>query len=154
MTTPLIILALLFFPYFLLTLVQRKRTGTTNTVPSAAIALGLTFVFFGVGHFVRTDSLAAMLPSWVPWQQTIIYVTGLLEFMIAAALFHPKYRKIGALSALCVLIAFFPANVFAAFNYTGGGGYLWGPKYLLIRAPLQALLIYWAYAKIYKKLPY
>ena len=40
---------------------------------------------------------------------------------------------------------FFPANIYAAFNSIGLGGHQWGPIYLLIRAPLQIILIAWAY---------
>jgi uncharacterized membrane protein len=39
----------------------------------------------------------------------------------------------------------FPVNVYAAVNQIPMGGHAWGPVYLLIRAPLQAILLVWVY---------
>jgi uncharacterized membrane protein len=44
-----------------------------------------------------------------------------------------------------VLILFFPANIYAAINHIPLGGHAWGPAYLLIRAPLQAIILFWVY---------
>ena len=45
--------------------------------------------------------------------------------------------------AAAVLVAFFPANVYAAFQHAPMGGHAWGPAYLLIRAPLQLFILWW-----------
>ena len=42
-----------------------------------------------------------------------------------------------------MLIAFLPVNIYAAVNRVGMGGHEWGPIYLLIRVPLQFILIGW-----------
>ena len=86
-----------------------------------------------------------MLPSWVPWRVQLIYLTGVFEVMIGVALFNPRYQRIAAKLAILVLVGFFPVNVYAALHGVGMGGHQWGPVYLLIRTPLQILLIGWAY---------
>ena len=73
------------------------------------------------------------------------YITGLVELLIAVMLFIPRFQVLGAKIAIAVLVVFFPANIYAAFHSIGLGGHQWGPVYLLIRTPLQLLVIAWAY---------
>lgn len=86
-----------------------------------------------------------MLPPWFPLRLQLVYATGLLEFAVGIALFTTKYRELAAKLAIVIFIVFFPANIYAALNSIGLGGHQWGPIYLLIRAPLQIILIAWAY---------
>ena len=89
--------------------------------------------------------MVEMLPPWVPLRLQLVYATGLLEFAVGIALFTTKYRELAAKLAIVIFIVFFPANIYAALNSIGLGGHQWGPIYLLIRAPLQIILIAWAY---------
>lgn len=145
MITPIIILCLLSLPLFVACVVS-KFTGRKLTVRKYACwGLGLAFIYFFIGHIVKTDGMVEMLPEWVPLRLQLIYVTGFIELAIGGALFIPKYQKNAAKIAILVFIVFFPANVYAALNGVGLGGHQWGPVYLLIRAPLQVILIAWAY---------
>ena len=145
MTTPLIMLGLLMVPFGALYLLSRVTDRPLDRMQAAAISLGIVFVFTGIGHFIRTEPMSEMLPAWVPHQTVIIYATGFLEFALAGALFTSKFRLRAAWACIAVLILFFPANIYAAINHTGMGGHTWGPVYLLIRGPLQLILISWAY---------
>ena len=141
MTTPLIILCLLFSPL----LAAWAIGGEGRARLGGMLGLALAFAFFGVGHFALTEAMTEMLPPFVPFATLLVYLTGLLELAIAAALLHPATRRTAGQIAILMLVAFFPVNVHAAVNQLGGGGHAWGPAYLLIRAPLQALLIGWAW---------
>jgi uncharacterized membrane protein len=145
MLTPIIILVLLISPLLLGWLVTRVRGGVPNISTYACWGLGLCFLFFGLGHFVQTESLVAMLPPRMPLRLEIVYATGVLEFAIGAALFMPRYQRPAAMLAILVFVAFSPANIHAAMHGIGPGGHQWGPVYLLIRLPLQLILIAWAY---------
>ncbi|WP_444930970.1 hypothetical protein ACJJIF_04080 [Microbulbifer sp. SSSA002] len=107
--------------------------------------LGAAFIFFSIGHIVKTQGMVEMLPSWVPFRLALVYLTGLLEVVIGVALFVPKYQSPAAKIAIIIFVVFFPANIYAALNNIGLGGHQWGPVYLLIRGPLQLILIAWAY---------
>lgn len=109
------------------------------------------FVFAGVGHFARTEPMLEMLPPWVPYRIALIYLTGIVEFVLAAALLLPRFRRLAGWVCISVLVLFFPANIYAAFNQVGMGGHLWGPVYLWVRAPLQLILIGWAYWFVVRK---
>jgi uncharacterized membrane protein len=98
-----------------------------------------------MGHFVKTEGMVEMLPPWVPFRLALVYLTGLIELFIGIALFIPRYQPLAAKLAIVVLVIFFPANIYAALNGIGLGGHQWGAVYLLIRGPLQVMLIAWAY---------
>lgn len=77
----------------------------------------------------------------------LVHATGVLEVMIAVALFRARWRLAGAWAALLVLVAFFPANIHAALHHAPMGGHAWGPAYLLVRAPLQLFIIAWIWLR-------
>lgn len=144
MAIPLVILAILCVPLAVaFTLVRYRRKGDWRI--GGTVGLALAFVFFGIGHFVQTEDMATMLPPWVPQRTALIYATGVLEWLLALGLLVPRTRRAAGWGCLTVLIAFFPANVYAALNHAGTGGHQWGPIYLVIRTPLQLILIVWAY---------
>ncbi|AGH80878.1 hypothetical protein PCNPT3_04680 [Psychromonas sp. CNPT3] len=117
----------------------------------ACWGLGLAFIFFFIGHIVKTDGMVEMLPPWLPLKVTLIYFTGVIELLVGIALFIPKWQTLAAKVGIFLFVIFFPANIYAALNSVGLGGHQLGPVYLLIRAPLQMLLIAWAYFLCVKK---
>jgi uncharacterized membrane protein len=123
----------------------RVRGTATDYVEAGLIGLSIAFGFFAVGHFVRTAPMSEMLPPWVPNRVVLIYATGALEIFLALALMVQKSRRLAGWSCIAVLVLFFPANIYAAFNKVGMGGHLWGPVYLFVRTPLQIILIVWTY---------
>jgi uncharacterized membrane protein len=112
---------------------------------AAAIGLAVLFVYTGLGHFAYTESMAQMLPPWVPERVLLIYLSGVLEFAIAAGFLMPNWRRFTGWVAALILVLFFPANIYAAINKIPMGGHGWGPVYLLIRAPLQLIILGWVY---------
>jgi uncharacterized membrane protein len=102
-------------------------------------------VFTSVGHFIQTAPMALMLPPWVPARVPLIYATGVLELAIAVGFFVPRTRRLAGWAAAAVLVLFLPANVYAALNHVPMGGHAWGPQYLLIRIPVQIMILLWVY---------
>lgn len=145
MTTPIIILLLLTTPLATAFMVSTIKGSSLDIGKYACWGLAIAFIFFSIGHAVKTDGMVEMLPSWVPFRVLVIYLTGILELLIGIALCFPRYQVNAASVAIAVLILFFPANIYASINSIGLGGHQWGAVYLLIRLPLQLILIAWAY---------
>jgi uncharacterized membrane protein len=145
MITPLIVLTILFVPT-LVAAVMAQRTREDGIVNlGGVLGYAAAFAFFSVGHFVITDEMVSMLPEFIPVRRPLVYATGLLEAGLALALLLKHTRAYAGLGCIAVLILFFPGNIYAAINGVGPGRHQWGSVYLLVRAPLQALLIFWGY---------
>jgi uncharacterized membrane protein len=145
MSTIMMALAILLIPAALGFWAQHAAGHSGAGRLGGTIGLSLAFAFFGLGHFLITDALVEMLPPFVPARTAIILATGLLELAIAVGLLVPAWRRIAGLAAAGVLVAFFPANIYAALNAVGPAGHAAGPIYLLIRVPLQIFLLGWTY---------
>ena len=145
MTTPIIMLVLMTVPYLLVRAFSAVARREVDARGAAAIGAGILFIFTGVGHFLQTEPMAQMLPPWVPGRTLLVYLTGILELAIAVGFLVPRARRFTGWVAAGVLVLFFPANIYAAVNHIPMGGHAWGPVYLLIRAPLQAIILFWVY---------
>jgi uncharacterized membrane protein len=142
MWTPLIIVGLLVTPY----LVTRLSDVSAKRREWAGV-LGLTsvFLFTGIGHFVETESMAQMIPSFLPMRTTAVQVSGVVEIICALALLVPGLRHRTGWLLIWMLLLLLPINVYAALSRVPMGGHAWGPIYLWIRVPLQLFLMAWTY---------
>ena len=83
---------------------------------AVAIGLAAMFVLTGVAHFaapLRRD-LIAIVPPRLPKPGLLVTITGLLELLGAVGLLLPATRVAAAVCLLVLMLAMFPANVYAA----------------------------------------
>lgn len=107
---------------------------------SASYALAVMFIFTGIAHFNKMKhDLAAMVPKAIPTPLTVIYVTGVLEFLGAIGMVLPQFRMYAAWGLIVLLVAMFPANVKAAREHLKLRGREATPLWL--RLPMQLLFI-------------
>ncbi|HYJ88509.1 MAG TPA: DoxX family protein [Pyrinomonadaceae bacterium] len=142
----LFLLLLLVGPFVILSLAGRlspplklPRSGR------ARVGLSIFFAFTAIGHFIRTEQMAAMLPPWAPYRVELIYVTGVLEFLGAIAVWIPSLTRLAGLCLILMLICILPANIYSAIERVDFGGHAAGPVYLLLRIPFQLFAIWWTY---------
>jgi uncharacterized membrane protein len=88
-----------------------------DTWPKAiAVGLAAMFVLTGVAHFappLRRD-LIAIVPPTLPAPGLLVSITGVLELLGAAGLVLRPTRVAAAVCLLLLMLAMFPANVYAA----------------------------------------
>lgn len=148
MLTPLLMLLLMTSPWFAAWLCKKLSSSdcvSRDLSVAGAMGMGLVFLFTASGHFAQTEAMVQMLPPSIPGRTIVVWVTGVLEIVIALGLFLPRTRRLAAWTAIAVLALFFPANVYAAFTHAPMGGHAWGPAYLLVRFPLQIALVLWVW---------
>ena len=146
MLNVVVILSILFRTYLILTGLAPWSTGMTlDTGIRGRISLALVFVFTSTGHFMQTQAMMQMLPAAVPMREVIIYASGVLELCLAAGLLVRRFAHITGICIIAFLIVVLPANIYAAIHRVEMGGHNLGPMYLLVRVPLQLILIGWAY---------
>lgn len=120
---------------------------------AARIAMTLMLIFTAIGHFVFTKGMAMMIPKFIPFKISLIYITGIFEIIIAIGLLFENLKTTFGWTLIIFLVLMLPANIYAALNnvsyqeatYNGSGiSYLW------FRIPLQLLFIIWTYFSCFK----
>lgn len=98
-----------------------RSIGALGVVPfatwhdAARYALAVMFVFTGTAHFNRIKhDLVRMVPPVFSRPLAMVYATGVLEFAGAAGLLLPAVMHVAGICLAVLLIALFPANVYAA----------------------------------------
>lgn len=142
MVTPIILLAILVVPFWIATLIFRDSAKSRFY---GVLGLSLLFIFAGAGHFIKTQTFTQLLPHWVPLQLLVIYVIGIIEFIVAAGLLNSGTRRDFGWIAIMLFILFLPANIYGAYSRVEFGWHELGIKYLVLRIPLQMIFIFWAY---------
>lgn len=115
---------------------------------AAKIAMAIMLGFTAIGHFVFPKGMALMIPSFIPFKEPIIYLTGVLEIILAIGLLIPKYSVWSAYLLIGFFVIMLPANIYASIfkiNYQTGTFDGPGLSYLWFRVPLQVLFITWVY---------
>ncbi|MEX5261593.1 DoxX family protein [Kocuria sp. CPCC 205263] len=110
---------LVFLAATLATLGVAALLGRRRLRESAPLALraGLAVMFLvtGVSHFVGLrEDLVAMVPPVLPHPELLVTVTGVLELAGALGLLLPRTAAWAAGGLALLMVAMFPANVYAA----------------------------------------
>ncbi|QGX96579.1 hypothetical protein EI982_02260 [Haloplanus rallus] len=110
--------------------------------------MGPMYVAAGALHFVVPELYVQIVPPVFPARLALVYLSGLAEVGVGIGVLLPRTRRYAAWTAVALLVAIFPANVYMATHgvvvegMPGGGdpsGFVrWG------RLPLQGVLILWA----------
>jgi uncharacterized membrane protein len=124
--------------------------GVLADWPTATRAgLALMFLFTGLAHFTKTRAdLVRMVPPRLPRPDLLVTLTGVAELAGAAALLIPALARTAAWALMALLVAMFPANIYAART----GRLIEGRPHtpMLLRLPLQLLwigLLWWSAAR-------
>ena len=83
-----------------------------------AIIIGAFVLFAGVMHFANPSFFNEILPPWLPPSEAFwTYVSGVAEIVIGIVLLRPSTRRLGALAAIWLFIAVYPANLYMAWDW-------------------------------------
>ena len=111
---PLIVLVVVF----LISVITIKFIrGQYDFALSGRIAMSVMLVFTAVGHFVFTKGMSMMIPDFIPSRVAIVYLTGVIEIIVAIALLVPAWRVPAAWFVILFFILLLPANIYAAIKH-------------------------------------
>jgi uncharacterized membrane protein len=123
-------------PLFVQVLVTVLARMFTSWREAARIGIAAMFIFTGASHFSTLKyDMAAMIPPPFTGSLELIYLTGIVEIVGAAALLMHRWRRPAAWSLAALLVTLFPANVYAVLTNVTLGGQSATP--LWFRGPLQ-----------------
>lgn len=107
-------------------------------------ALAVVLLIAGVGHFTSTEAFTAQVPTWLPAPEAVVYVSGVVELGLAAALLLARRHRtaVGWVVAAFFVIVF-PGNISQLVTQTDAFG-LDTDAARAVRLLFQPVLVVWA----------
>lgn len=118
--------------------VSRATSGAASRIVLAAL-----FAFAGTMHFVIPASYERIMPPWVPAHRAMVLVSGACEIAGGLGLLVPRLRGATGIGLIALLVAVWPANLQMLLNARAAHQPAWAQVLLLLRLPLQIVLIGW-----------
>jgi uncharacterized membrane protein len=122
-----------------------KSAATKKRTWLKSVLTYLCGLFFGVAgtlHFLKPDPFLEIVPSFIPFPEAAVYVSGCFEIAGGLGMLLPRWRRWASYGLVALLVAVFPANINMAVNSIDFGlphSLLWW------RLPFQVLFIAWVY---------
>ena len=109
-----------------------------------AIVVGSFVTVAGVMHFVNPGFFDAIVPPALPpGARFWTYASGVAELIIGPMVLLPRWRRLGAIAAIALFIAVYPANLYMAWDWRDRPA---GEQFVAYaRLPFQFLFIWWAW---------
>jgi uncharacterized membrane protein len=82
-----------------------------------------------------------IMPPALPWHLALVYISGVFEILGGIGFMMERTKRAAGIGLILLLIAVFPANIYAAINQVQVGGFMNSPVYHWIRLPMQFVLI-------------
>jgi len=121
------------------------------------ILLAAFFLIAGILHFRLDDAFARIVPPMLPFPIAVVWITGLMELVFAAALIAKWRLPLTGLLLSAYLLAVLPANIYMALAQIPLGDTALSPAALWVRVALQfpliALVLWCAGAPPFRKAP-
>jgi len=108
-------------------------------------ALALFFIIAGTAHFITPAPYLAIVPSFLPWPAALVALSGVAEILGGLGICFPSTRRLAGWCLIALLLAVFPANVYAISTGMVIAGHSLPPWMLWARLPFQLLFIAWVY---------
>ena len=89
---------------------------------AARIVLAIAYFFVGVAHIRSPHGFVAIVPSWVPFPQQTVFVTGLCELAGSIALLTNRLRWWAGVMLAAYAVCVYPANINHAIHGIAVGG--------------------------------
>lgn len=113
------------------------------SLPWHLYIMALLYIMAGLNHFRIPRTYLKIIPPYLPNPKLLNQLSGAAEVILGLLLVLPNMTNYAAWGIIILLIAVFPANLFMFQNRKASFGI---PKWiLLLRLPLQIVLIGWAY---------
>ncbi len=111
----------------------------------------LFFVVAGLLHFIIPEFYLAMMPTFIPFQQFFIVISGIAEVAGAIGIQIPRLRKFAGIGLIVLLVAVFPANIYVAVSNPTIPNLEYSVSSMWLRLLLQPIFIVWVWWVSVKK---
>jgi len=105
--------------------------------------MAVLYIAAGINHFRKPKMYERIMPPYIPAHSTMNYLSGAAEMVFGLMLLNKETQSIAAWGIMAMLVVFFTVHIHMLRDERAA---MKLPKWLLIlRLPLQFVLIYWAY---------
>ncbi len=114
-----------------------------------ALGLGSFITLAGVMHFANPSFFDDIVPPWLPPSERFwTYASGVAELIVGPMLLIPRTRRLGALAAIVLFVAVYPANLYMLWDWRDRSA---GEQFISwARLPFQFLFIWLAWT-VYRR---
>lgn len=117
----------------------------STVVLAARLLLAAFLLVAGVGHLVDTEEFLGQTPTFLPWREGIVVVSGLVEIALAVGLVALRGERLAQWGWVVAIffVAVFPGNVWQLVNASDSFG-LDTTTGRVVRLFFQPVLVAWA----------
>lgn len=109
------------------------------------VMLAAVFVIAGVLHFAIPGPYERIIPPWLPHPRALVLLSGAFQITGGLGVLLPRTRRAAGWGLILLLLAVWPANVQMLLNARASSAPAAAQALLLLRIPLQLLLIWWVW---------
>ena len=111
--------------------------------PVSRWLLALFFIVAGILHFVFPAAYISVMPPWLGWHAALVIISGVAECAGGIGVLLPATRRLAGIGLLLLCIAVLPANVQMLLDAREAHRAGWIIALLVLRLPLQLMLMGW-----------
>ena len=112
-------------------------------LPWHLYVMAFVYILAGINHFKTPRVYLKIIPPYFPNPKLLNGISGFAEILLGTSLCIPMFSSYASWGIIALLIVVFPTHLYMLQNEKAGMGL---PKWLLLlRMPLQFVLIYWAF---------
>ncbi|WP_252729994.1 DoxX family protein [Zobellia uliginosa] len=108
--------------------------------------MGLTYTMAGIMHFVKPKMYMRIMPQYLPNHKLLVLLSGVAEIILGIGVCFPITKNFSIYGLVLMLAVFLLVHFYMLSSKKASAGF---PKWLLLlRLPIQFVLMYWAYSYI------
>jgi uncharacterized membrane protein len=105
--------------------------------------MAVMYIVAGIFHFIKPKAYLRIMPRYIPSHKLLVYLSGIAEIALGVALLFPETKDLAIYGIILMLLIFLLVHFYMLSSKKAGVGIsVW---ILLLRLPLQFVLIWWAY---------
>ena len=108
--------------------------------------MGIIYVMGGIMHFIKPKAYMRIMPQYLPNHKLLVTLSGIAEIILGIGVCLPLTKNYAVYGLILMLAVFLLVHFYMLSSKKASAGF---PKWaLLLRLPLQFVLMYWAYSYI------
>ncbi|WP_010229265.1 DoxX family protein [Gillisia marina] len=101
------------------------------------------YILAGIFHFLKPKAYLRIMPRYLPQHKLLVYLSGAAEILLGIGLVITATKTLAIYGIILMLLIFLLVHFYMLSSKKAAAGIpVWA---LILRLPLQFVLIWWAY---------